>query len=301
MSAVPVNTSPAAPSDDARAPSSLDQSCADYYRMAEALAFLGERWRDRPDYTAAAAHVGLSPHHFHRIFSRWAGVSPKRYVDALAHADARLALEDGASVEEAAWDAGYSGPSRLHDAFIAHEAVTPGEARRKGEGLTFVWGAAPTPFGPGVFMWTDRGLSALAFADSDDAADIDLARADLHARFPAAQFDRDDALARDWAQSIFIDGGPIPLALYGTEWRLKVWRALIRIPPGRTTSYRAIAEQVCTARASRAVGAAVGANPVSWLIPCHRVLASDGRLTGYHWGVARKRAMLAFEAARAEI
>ena len=188
--------------------------------------------------------------------------------------------------------------SFLHDVFIAEEAVTPGEAKSGGEGLVFKAGSAPTPFGKGVFLVAPRGLSALAFADEGEE---DVALADLTARFPHARIETDPAVAADWAARVF-DARPgedrLPVALYGTPWRRQVWRALLRIPPGKTVSYRDIASDVCTPKASRAVGAAVGANPISWLIPCHRVLASDGRLTGYHWGVARKRAMLAYEAAR---
>ncbi|WP_421784590.1 methylated-DNA--[protein]-cysteine S-methyltransferase [Hyphobacterium sp.] len=268
----------------------------DYERVSEALSFLGEHWQDHPDLDAAARSAGLSPHHFQRIFSRWVGMSPKKYIGALAHDAAREALDGGASVLDASFEAGLSGPSRLHDLFIAHEQVTPGQARAKGQGLDFVWGATPTPFGTGVFLVAPRGLSALAFAEPD----IETAFEDLRSRFPAARFDRDDAVANDWAQRIFTAyGQPIPLALYGTPWQRQVWRALLSIPPGRTVSYRDIAAQVCLPKAARAVGAAVGANPVSWLIPCHRVLAADGRLTGYHWGVSRKRAMLAYEAVSA--
>ena len=222
-------------------------------------------------------------------------MSPKKYVGALAHQAARSALDDGANLLDAAFDAGLSGPGRLHDLFIAHEAVTPGDAKRRGAGLSFVWGVAPSPFGDAVFLISPRGLSALAFADPDVEAGFE----DLRSRYPAADYARDDDLARQWAERIFTprDSDPIPLALYGTPWQRQVWRALLDIPAGATTSYKAIAETVCTAKASRAVGAAVGANPISWLIPCHRVLASNGRLTGYHWGVKRKRAMLAYEAA----
>ena len=274
----------------------LDTACRDYDRIADALAFLGENWRDHPDLDAAARSAGLSPHHFQRLFTRWVGLSPKKYVGALAHDAARDALADGASILDAAFDAGLSGPGRLHDLFIAHEAVTPGDAKRRGAGLTFTWGAAPSPFGETVLLIAPRGLSALAFADPD----TDAAFADLKARFPAAQYRRDDAEARAWAERIFAaraGDAPVPLALYGTPWQRQVWRALMAIPAGETTTYKAIAEQVCTAKAARAVGAAVGANPVSWLIPCHRVIAANGRLTGYHWGVERKRAMLAYEAA----
>ncbi len=276
---------------------SLEQSARDSARVIQALSFLGEEWRAQPDYAAAAARIGLSPHHFHKLFSRWVGLSPKRYVQAIAQAEARAALEAGASVEEAAWDAGFSGPSRLHDVFIAHEAVTPGQARRRGAGLSFIWGCAPTPFGSGVFLIAERGLAGLAFAD---AGMEDEAFADLAQRFSAAIFTRDDDAARAWAHRIFVASeGPLPLVLHGTPWQRQVWRALLAIEPGGLSSYSDIASQVCTPKASRAVGAAVGANPISWIIPCHRVLATDGRLTGYHWGVERKRAMLAFEALHA--
>ncbi|KAA5803803.1 methylated-DNA--[protein]-cysteine S-methyltransferase [Alkalicaulis satelles] len=279
-------------------PAPLDERARDYPRITAALDFLHENWRDQPDLAAAAKAAGLSPAHFQRVFTRWTGASPKRYVQALTHASARKLLVDGASVLDAALETGLSGPSRLHDVFIAEEAVTPGEAKAGGAGLALRWGCAPTPFGTGVFLIAPRGLSALAFAGADGE---DAALADLAARFPGAAFHREDGLARQWAERIFdarAGEAALPLALYGTPWRRQVWRALLRIPPGCTVSYGDIARTVCSQRASRAVGAAVGANPVSWLIPCHRVLAGDGRLTGYHWGLERKRAMLAYEAAR---
>jgi len=274
----------------------LDASSKDYHRIAGALAFLGDNWRDHPDLDSAARAAGLSPHHFQRIFTRWVGVSPKKFVGALAHDTAREALDDGACMLEAAFEAGLSGPGRLHDLFIAHEAVTPGDAKRRGAGLTFTWGVAPSPFGDAVMLVAPRGLSAMAFADPD----VESGFADLEARYPAAEYTRDDAVTRQWAERIFTPTGRerLPLALYGTPWQRQVWRALLTIQPGETTSYKSIAEHVKSPKASRAVGAAVGANPISWLIPCHRVLASNGKLTGYHWGVERKRAMLAYETAR---
>lgn len=278
-------------------PTPLDERARDYPRMLAALDYLARHWSEQPDLDRVAAAAGLSPFHFQRVFTRWTGTSPKRMVSALTHATARQLLVEGASVLDAALETGLSGPSRLHDVFIAEEAVTPGEAKRGGEGLVFTAGWAPSPFASAVILAAPKGLSGLAFADPGEEED---ALADLAARFPAAQIRRDDAAARGWVERIFTRGpgeDALPLALYGTPWRRQVWRALLAIPPGRTVSYRTIAEQVCTAKASRAVGAAVGANPVSWLIPCHRVLSSDGRLTGYHWGVNRKRAMLAYEAA----
>ena len=272
-------------------------STQDYARMGAAIAWLSEHWRDQPDLDAAARAAGLSPHHFQRLFTRWTGTSPKRMVQALTHASARNLLVDGASVLDAAYETGLSAPSRLHDVFIAEEGVTPGEAKAGGDALTFRIGEAATPFGTGIFLIAPRGLSALGFADPGEEAAV---RADLTARFPFARFVEDDRTARDWAARIF-EARPgesrLDLALYGTPWRRQVWRALLRIPPAKTVSYRDIAADVRSAKASRAVGAAVGANPVSFLIPCHRVLATDGRLTGYHWGLNRKRCMLAYEAA----
>lgn len=283
--------------DTSTTPTLIAQRASDYPRVTAALDYLSEHWREQPDLDAAARAAGLSPHHFQRVFTRWVGTSPKKFVQALTHASARKLLVDGASVLDAALESGLSGPSRLHDVFIAEEAATPGAVKSGGAQLVMRWGQAPTPFGTGVFLIAPRGLSALAFADPGEE---DEALADLAARFPQARLMRDDAAAADFASRIF-EAAPrqaaIPLALYGTPWRRQVWRALLRIPSGHTVSYADIAREVCTQKASRAVGAAVGANPVSWLIPCHRVLSSDGRLTGYHWGVPRKRAMLAYEAA----
>lgn len=274
----------------------LDEASRDYPRITEVLRYIGENWRDHPDLDALAGQAGLSPHHFQRVFQRWVGMSPKKLVSAFAHDAAREAIDEGADMLDASFEAGLSGPGRLHDLFIAHEAVTPGDAKRKGKGLAFTWGAGPSPFGAAICLVSERGLSALAFADPD----IETGFADLEARYPAAEYRRDDSVARAWIERIFSapGGSPIPLALYGTPWQRQVWRALIAIPAGATTTYKAIAQEVASPRAFQAVGSAVGANPVSWLIPCHRVLAANGQLTGYHWGVDRKRAMLAYEAAR---
>ncbi len=278
----------------ASAPIDLAQARLDYDRVTTALRYLEEHWRDRPSYGEAAEAAGISPHHFHRVFCRWTGTSPKRFADALAHSFSRSLLAGGASVLEASLEAGFSGPSRLHDLFIAHESVTPGEAKRRGEGLEFQIGRAPTPFGMGVLLIAPRGLSALGFADE---ADLETAEADLKSRYPAACFVPDDAEAEAYSARIFA-GESTPLALYGSRFQRQVWRALLAIPPGKAVAYGDIAKAIGKPAASRAVGAAVGRNPVSWLIPCHRALSSDARLTGYHWGVDRKRAMLAFESFR---
>ena len=279
-------------------PYDLAARAADYARMEQALGWLAQRWRARPSLDAAAAAAGLSPAHFQRVFTRWAGVSPKTFVQALAHAEARRSLSAGETLLDAAWDAGLSGPSRLHDLFVAHEAATPGEARRRGEGVDIAYGYAPSPFGRALLAATPRGLCAVGFSDAEggDAAALE----DLHRRWPAASWAADDPAVAPYAALAFArTQGRLDLDLMGPPFHVAVWRALLRIPAGRTASYAAVAAAAGRPGAHRATGAAVGANPVSWLIPCHRALASDGRLTGYHWGLPRKAAMLGLEAAAA--
>lgn len=267
--------------------------------MVRVLDWLAERWSDHPSLDEAAGVAGLSPHHFQRVFTRWAGVSPKTFVAAIAHAEARRSLAGGATVLDAAYDAGLSGPSRLHDLFLAHEAVTPGEARRRGEGLTLRYGYAPSPFGQGLFVLAPRGLCGLAFCDEDGE---DEALADMRRRWPAAGWVRDDPAAEAATLSVFAGEGAAPdLVLMGPPFHVQVWKALLRIPAGATVTYGEVAGMAGKPGAFRATGAAIGANPIGWLIPCHRALARDGRLTGYHWGLARKAAMLGTEAVQAAI
>lgn len=278
--------------------------CAAYDRMADALEHLGETWRDWPDLNACAQAVGLSPSHFQREFSRWAGVSPRQFQAALAHTEAGELLREGASVLDTTFETGLSSPGRLHDLFIAHEGLSPGEAKSGGAGARLTIGRAPTPFGTGVFLISQRGLCGLGFADEGASAKTgfvhpgygeDQVFADLAARYPNADYVRDDAEAGRWARRIFGDGGPVELAVYGTPFRRQVWRALLEIPAGETWTYGQVAERAGNAKAARAAGTAIGANTIAWLIPCHRALASDGRLHNYHWGTARKRAMLTYE------
>ena len=284
-----------------------DRSIA-YERMADALAHLGDTWRDWPDLSKCARAMGLSPHHFQREFTRWAGVSPKQFQAALAHAEAGDLLRQGASVLDASLETGLSGPSRLHDLFIAHEGLTPGEAKAGGGGADLAIGEAPTPFGTGIFLVSPRGLCGLGFADDGARAKSGFEHpgyskeevmADLSGRYPNAAIRRDDGEARRWAARIFQASDPIPVALYGTPFRRQIWRALLEIPAGETRTYGEVAAAAGQPKAARAAGTAIGANTISWLIPCHRALASDQRLHNYHWGVARKRAMLTYERAHA--
>jgi AraC family transcriptional regulator of adaptative response/methylated-DNA-[protein]-cysteine methyltransferase len=278
------------------------EDCARLARIACAIDYLSRNYASQPSLEKAAAVAGLSPSHFQREFTRAAGISPKSFVAALTWEHAREELGAGVPVLDAALDAGLSGPSRLYDLSLKIEAMTPGSYARGGAGLEIAYGFHPTIFGSALLMATGRGLCGLAFGLEGEEQDL---LADMRARWPNARFTRDESATASYARRIFSPSpargarSEIPIQLFGTPWQIKVWQALLAIPEGKLTTYRAIAETVCTERASRAVGAAVGRNPIALLIPCHRVIATSGALTGYHWGVNRKRALIAFEAARA--
>ena len=246
-----------------------------------------------------AAQMEMSPAHFQRVFSRWAGVSPKRYQQYLALGQAKALLRDRFTVLAAADGAGLSGGGRLHDLFLRWEAMSPGDYAKGGAGLAIFWGWFDSPFGPALVMGTGRGICGLAFAAETGAEG---AMADLRARWPQATFAQDPARLRPWVRAAFGAGGKAaPLYLIGAPFQIKVWEALLAIPSGHVTTYSEIAGLIGHPQAMRAVGTAVGRNPVSWLIPCHRALRRDGALGGYHWGLPVKRAMLAWEAARADV
>ena len=275
------------------------EDTAEARRMARAIAFLTERYLDQPRLEEAAEAVGLSPYHFQRVFTRYVGVSPKAFVGHLTLAHAKVELAKGASVLGAALDAGLSGPSRLHDLCLKIEAMTPGEYAKAGAGVAIDYGFAVCPFGVAIVLATAKGICGLGFGDEGEEDDM---LADMKARWPRAAYRRNDARATQLIRRIFDPDRrePLPLYLIGTPFQVKVWEALLAIPSGCFSTYGTIAEELANPNACRAVGAAVGRNPISWLIPCHRVLGSNGALTGYHWGVERKRAMLAVEAARAD-
>lgn len=283
---------------------SLFERSIAYDRMANMLNHLGDTWREWPDLASCADAAGLSQHHFQREFTRWAGLSPRQFQAAIAHVEAGDLLRKGASVMDAAFDAGLSGVGRLHDLFIAHEGLSPGEAKSGGKGTDLVMGKAPTPFGMGAWLVSQRGLVALGFIDENPPARNGFehqgrieedAFADLAGRYPSASIRRDDNEAERWSVRVFETGEALPIALYGTPFRRQIWRALLEIPSGTTSTYGELAATIGKPSAARATGTAVGANPISWFIPCHRALAADGRLHNYHWGVARKRAMLTYE------
>jgi AraC family transcriptional regulator of adaptative response/methylated-DNA-[protein]-cysteine methyltransferase len=277
------------------APIPPDADPARWALMARALAWLAERREENPSLDALAAHLGLSPHHFQREFSRWVGVSPKRYVQYLTLDLARRLLAERFTVLDAAHEAGLSGPGRLHDLFVRWEAMTPGDYARRGEGLEIAWGWFDSPFGPTLAMGTDRGLCGLAFAAETGA---EAAMADLRGRWPAAAFIEAPERLASWVAAAFGGAGTVALAPLGAPFQIKVWEALLAIPSGHVTTYAEIARAIGAPRAVRAVGTAVGRNPISFLIPCHRAIRTDGGLGGYHWGLPVKRAILAWESAR---
>lgn len=247
-----------------------------------------------------AQQMGMSAAHFQRVFSNWAGVSPKRYQQYLALGHAKTLLRDRFTTLEAAYAAGLSGTGRLHDLFVRWEAMSPGEFAQGGATLRIVWGWFDTPFGTALVMGTQKGICGVSFAAEvgEEAAMVD-----LRSRWPAAQFTEDKAALHDWVQAAFgiaQSTVPAPLYLIGAPFQIKVWEALLHLPEGRVTTYGEIAGAIGTPRAVRAVGTAVGRNPIGYLIPCHRVLRKSGALGGYHWGLPMKRAMLGYEAARAD-
>ncbi len=248
-----------------------------------------------------AGEMGMSPAHFQRVFSRWVGVSPKRYQQYLALGHAKALLASRFTTLETALAAGLSGGGRLHDLFLRWEAMSPGDYAKGGAGLTIFWGWFESPFGPTVVMGTEKGICGMGFAaETGEAAALE----DLIARWPAARFVEDPMRLRPWVLAAFGAADAkletAPLYLIGAPFQIKVWEALLRIPSGHVTTYSEIAQSIGNPRAVRAVGTAVGRNPVSWLIPCHRALRKSGGLGGYHWGLPVKRAMLAYESARVE-
>ena len=247
-----------------------------------------------------AGEMQMSPAHFQRVFSRWVGVSPKRYQQYLTLGHAKEMLRERFTTLETSAELGLSGSGRLHDLFLRWEAMSPGDYARHGAGLDIRWGWFDSPFGPALVMGTQRGICGIALAaETGEAA----AMADMRSRWPAARFAENAGALRPWVLNAFgveRSDAPTPLYLIGAPFQIKVWEALLSIPSGRVTTYSEIAQSIGNPRAVRAVGSAVGRNPVSWLIPCHRALRKSGGLGGYHWGLPVKRAMLAYEAARAE-
>ena len=272
----------------------------DYDRIEAAIRYLARHRKRQPELAELAAHIGLSQSHLHRLFSRWAGVTPKRFLEFLTVQHAKKLLDNAESVLAAAFGSGLTGPGRLHDHFVTVEAVTPGEYRSRGAGLTIRFGTGESPFGPVFVAWTERGVCRVGFVTDGD---VSAEKEALRRTWGRASLEGDEWTATALARSIFAapfeaESRPLTVHVRGTNFQLAVWRALLRVPPGQVVTYGRLAEEVCSAQAARATGNAVGKNPIAFLIPCHRVIRAGGITGNYAGGVTRKRCMLAWEASR---
>jgi len=300
--------SPLAPACRMSAADMLAEAAApparDYQIIRAAVAFLTESLRAQPSVADVASAVGVSPVKLERTFRRWAGLTPKQFLQAVTLDHARRLLKAEASVLDCTYELGLSGPGRLHDLFITHDAMTPGAYRAGGEGIEIAWGWHPSPFGLALLMVTDRGLAGLAFADHP--GEEEAAFADMASRWPRAGYVEDLAKTAPYASRIFEPerwhpDTPLRVVLIGTNFEIRVWETLLGIPFAAAATYSDVAARIGRPTAARAVGAAVGRNPLSFVVPCHRVLGKGGALTGYHWGLTRKRAILGWEAGIAGI
>jgi AraC family transcriptional regulator of adaptative response/methylated-DNA-[protein]-cysteine methyltransferase len=284
----------------------FDTRSTDYQLVAEAIRYLEANRRAQPTLDALAVHLAISPFHLQRLFKRWAGISPKRFVQFLTVEHAKQLLASSHTVLDAAYATGLSGPSRLHDLFVSVEAMTPGEFKEGGRGLTITYGMHPSPFGDCLLAVTERGVCGLTFANGGGyGAEV----AALQARWPNARLLRNEVQTAPIVERIFIVGdshqdGPddqslaqLRLLLAGTNFQLKVWEALLRIPTGNVCTYEDVASALGRPTAARAVGGAVGANAIAYLIPCHRVIRKSGVIEEYRWGPTRKKAILSWESA----
>jgi AraC family transcriptional regulator of adaptative response/methylated-DNA-[protein]-cysteine methyltransferase len=272
------------------------QLSEDYRRIEQAIHYLEANFQHQPDLVEIAASVNLSAYHFQRVFTRWVGISPKRYLQFLTKENAKSWLKASVSLLETAYASGLSSPGRLHDLFVTCEAVTPGEFKHKGEGLQIAYGIHPSPFGECLLAATRRGICSLMFVqDQDREALLAAFRHD----WPGAALREDPERTRSLIEQVFSisSAASIPLHLLGTNFQMKVWEALLRIPPGALTTYTAVAQSIRRPTAARAVSNAVAHNPIAYIIPCHRVIRESGEMGGYRYGIPRKRAMLEWESA----
>jgi AraC family transcriptional regulator, regulatory protein of adaptative response / methylated-DNA-[protein]-cysteine methyltransferase len=275
----------------------------DYETVCRVIEMLTEEYQEQPSLEAIAARLRQSPTQLQKTFTRWAGLSPKAFLQAvtLDHAK-RLLGDEGMPILETSIELGLSGPGRLHDLFVTHEAMSPGEWKAKGDGLVMRYGFHPSPFGLALIFVTSRGLAGLAFADAgQERASFD----DMARRWPNARFVEDSSATAPYAARVFNPSAwtgeqPLRVVLIGTDFQIRVWESLLKIPFGKAVTYKDVAGDIGQPKASRAVGAAIGRNPISFVVPCHRALGKGGTLTGYHWGLTRKRAILGWEAAQSQ-
>lgn len=271
---------------------------SDYEAVRTAIRFLSDNGPDEADLPAFARALGYTERQLTDLFRRWCGLTPKSFAQAVALDHAKSLLADKQTVLDTTYAVGLSSTSRLHDLFVAHEAMPPGAFRNRGEGLQMSWGAAPSPFGTAVLVTTEYGLAGIGFADEEMT--IEQAFEDLRNRWPNANYTRNDnkiapIAARVFEPAKWDPSQPVRVVLIGTDFEVSVWETLLKIPVGKATTYSDVARKIGRPTASRAVGAAVGKNPISFVVPCHRVVGTSGALTGYHWGLPRKRAILGWE------
>jgi AraC family transcriptional regulator of adaptative response/methylated-DNA-[protein]-cysteine methyltransferase len=276
----------------------MEKQTHDYELVKHTLAFISENWREQPSLDTLADQAGLSATHLQRLFTRWAGLSPKAFLQAVTLDHARGLLRDSASILDASYELGLSGPGRLHDLFITHEGMSPGIYKAKGRGLKIQYGFHDCPFGRALILITNEGLAGLAFADPGQEKS---ALADMRARWPEASYTETPSATAPYAKRIFESerwksDQPLRIVFIGSDFEIRVWETLLRIPFGKASTYSDIASHIGKPTAARAVGSAVGKNPISFVVPCHRVLGKSGGLCGYHWGLTRKRAILGWEA-----
>ncbi len=271
----------------------------DFDRIATVIRYLDENHAKQPSLSELATAAGLSESHFHRLFRRWAGVTPKEFLQSLTVEQAKRRLRESASVLDTALDSGLSGPGRLHDLLVTIEAASPGEFKSGGRGMNIAWGFAESPFGLCSLGWNPRGVCHLAFHEPDEPSEEP---SSLQENWPNATLEQNNSAARRQARIIFNSAAapvaPLRAFVRATPFQLRVWRALVRIPEGCVTSYRTMAGAIGSPNASRAVGTACGSNSIAYLIPCHRVIRETGVVQGYRWGTTRKRALLAWESSR---
>jgi AraC family transcriptional regulator of adaptative response/methylated-DNA-[protein]-cysteine methyltransferase len=276
-----------------------EDPASDYQTVRRVIEIISKEWRDQPQLEELASGVGMPAAQLQRVFSRWAGLSPKAFLQAVTLDHAKRMLDADMPILDASLELGLSGPGRLHDLFVTHEALSPGEYKLRGAGIEMRYGFHDCQFGRAVVITTPRGLAGLAFCDpGGEKAALD----DMTSRWPGASFREDPAATRPYAQRTFdrnrwSKDEPLRIVLIGTDFEIRVWEGLLGVPMGRTTTYSDLARKIGRPQAPRAVGRAVGRNPLSFVVPCHRVIGKSGDLTGYHWGLTRKRAMLGWEAA----
>ena len=298
---------------DLKPSAEFTEAHTDYETVRLVLEHITENWQGQPELSDLAQLTGMEQTRLQKTFTRWAGLSPKAFLQAVTLDHAKQMLDEGLPILDASLELGLSSPGRLHDLFVTHESMSPGVYKTGGEGITIRYGFHPCPFGLALVMATERGLAGLAFADTEDRPSLgrhdgeteyfnrDHALVDMMKRWPKAKYVEDSEFTAPYTSRVFNPqkwqrDAPLRVVLIGTDFQIRVWEGLLKIPVGQATTYSDLANHLGNPKASRAVGAAVGRNPISFVVPCHRVIGKSGKLTGYHWGLTRKRAMLGWEA-----